>query len=117
MPEQISKYPDVTLTVLKSAGASCGEGLDPRILKKCPPEKFCALPGGEICVYGIDDIPKMTQVTSEELARVVCPPGGGILHGSGSLSTLDVMLLALVFAAGIVAGELLRKFRIKHASE
>ena len=26
MPEQISKYPDVTLEVLEGAGALCGEG-------------------------------------------------------------------------------------------
>jgi hypothetical protein len=25
MPEQLTKYPDVTITVLKSAGAKCGE--------------------------------------------------------------------------------------------
>ena len=28
---------------------------------------------GEICVYGINEIPKMTQVTTQEMAKVVCP--------------------------------------------
>jgi hypothetical protein len=34
MPEQISKYPDVTLQVLKGAGARCGERIPPKILVK-----------------------------------------------------------------------------------
>jgi len=73
VPEQISKYPGVTLRVLKGAGARCGEGVEQRILTQCPAEQFCALPTGEICVYGIEQIPHMTQITTQELARVVCP--------------------------------------------
>jgi hypothetical protein len=73
MPEQITKHPEVTLKVLKGAGARCGEGVQPKILTKCPAERFCSLPSGEICVYGIADIPKMTQITTKELAGVVCP--------------------------------------------
>lgn len=46
MPEQISKYPDITLQVLKDSGARCGEGFEQKILTMCPPERFCALPGG-----------------------------------------------------------------------
>jgi hypothetical protein len=73
MPEQISKYPEVTLEVLKGAGARCGEGVEQKILKQCPAERFCSLPTGEICVYGVGDIPTMTQIKTEELAQVVCP--------------------------------------------
>ena len=62
MPEQISKYPDVTLKVLKEAGARCGEGAKQKILTQCPREQFCALQSGEICVYGIEQIPQMTQI-------------------------------------------------------
>ena len=29
MPEQLTKHPEVTLQVLRSAGARCGEGLAP----------------------------------------------------------------------------------------
>ena len=54
MPEQISKYPDVTLKVLKGAGAVCGEGAKQKILTQCPAEQFCKLPTGEICVYGVE---------------------------------------------------------------
>ncbi len=63
MPEQISKYPDVTLEVLKGAGAVCGEGAPQKILTQCPSERFCSLTTGEICVYGIKQIPQMTQIT------------------------------------------------------
>ena len=48
MPEQITKYPDVTLQVLKGAGAVCGEGAPQKILKQCPAARFCALPTGEM---------------------------------------------------------------------
>ena len=37
MPEQITKYPDVTLKVLKDAGAACGQGVPQKILKQCRP--------------------------------------------------------------------------------
>lgn len=73
MPEQITKYPDVTLQVLKGAGARCGEGVEQKILKQCPADRFCSLPTGEMCIYGISEIPKMTQIKPAELAPVVCP--------------------------------------------
>jgi hypothetical protein len=62
MPEQLTKHPDVTLQVLRSAGAHCGDGVPQEILGTCPAERFCKLPGGEICVYGLDDAPRMTQI-------------------------------------------------------
>lgn len=68
MPEQLTKHPGVTLEVLKSAGAKCGEGATQAILKSCPAERFCALPGGEICVYGLPDAARMTQIAPGELA-------------------------------------------------
>lgn len=93
MPEQISKYPEVTLEVLKGAGARCGEGVEQKILKQCPAERFCALPTGEICVYGVADIPSMTQITSEELARVVCPSSTGLWpEATGLLLALGAVI-------------------------
>ncbi len=71
MPEVISKYPEITLKVLKEAGASCGPEFQPRILTKCPAERFCSLPTGEICVYGIDEIPQATQISSQEILKVI----------------------------------------------
>jgi hypothetical protein len=106
MPEQITKYPDVTLSVLKGAGARCGEGIRQKILTQCPAERFCGLPTGEICVYGIGDIPQMTQVRTAELAAVVCPPS------AKEASLLSVgpewVLLGLCFVLGVSVGRFVR---------
>jgi len=66
MPEQLTKHPDVTLEVLRSAGAQCGVGAPQAILHACPAERFCKLPGGEICVYGLADAPRMTQLGADD---------------------------------------------------
>ncbi len=63
MPEQLTKHPEVTLTVLRSAGGQCGEGARQEILSSCPPARFCKFPGGEICVYGLDTATQMTQIS------------------------------------------------------
>jgi hypothetical protein len=100
MPEQITKHPDVTIQVLKSAGAKCGPGLDKQILKKCPADRFCALPGGEMCIYGTDQIAQMTQITPREL----CPPaktGAGLPPGVG---WSDAGALGVTFALGLALG-------------
>ncbi|HET8562900.1 MAG TPA: hypothetical protein VFM35_03390 [Candidatus Binatia bacterium] len=104
MPEQISKYPDVTLEVLKGAGAVCGKGGPQNILKKCPAERFCSLPTGEICVYGIKDIPQMTQVSLQELAPIVYPG-----TQQGGISAVDVLMIVVVFVAGLVLGKFWHK--------
>lgn len=104
MPEQITKYPDVTLQVLEGAGAQCGTGVKPRILTRCPPERFCSLPTGELCIYGLEEIPKMTQVSTEEVARVVCPPPPPPATSTFSLSGPEVLLFAGAFVAGMVVG-------------
>ncbi len=109
MPEQISKYPEVTIEVLKGAGARCGEGAEQKILTQCPQERFCALSTGEVCIYGIEEIPQMTQITTKELAAVVCPPELQSSMGSVSLSSPEIMLLGAVFAVGVAAGRFWRK--------
>jgi hypothetical protein len=111
MPEQISKYPEVTIKVLKGAGARCGEGVTQKILTKCPPRNFCDLPTGEICVYGIDEIPHMTQITTQELARVVCPHEQRSSTDSSALSMLDVSVLGVTFAIGLVLGGFWHRFK------
>lgn len=103
MPEQITKYPDITLQVLKGGGARCGEGVPQRILKQCPADRFCALPTGELCVYGIGDIPRMTQITPAEMAQQVCP--GAAATGWGA------ELTALALAAGMAVGVSWNRFR------
>src|SRR5262249_12180196 len=74
MPEQLTKHPEVTIQVLRSAGAKCGEGSVQKILTKCPAGSFCKLPGGEICVYGLADASKMTQISTSELQALVPRP-------------------------------------------
>jgi hypothetical protein len=105
MPEQISKYPDVTLQVLRESGAVCGQGASQNILKQCPRDRFCSLRTGEICVYGINEIPKMTQVTTQELAKVVCPQArkAGLLFSG--VSALEAALVLAIFVSGVGLGK------------
>lgn len=70
MPEQLTKHPDVTLQVLRSAGAQCGSGVPQEILQACPAARFCKLPGGEICVHGLADAPRMTQLSAADWLAV-----------------------------------------------
>jgi hypothetical protein len=70
MPEQLTKHPQVTLQVLQSAGAQCGVGAKQEILTACPPARFCKLPGGEVCVYGLPDAQQMTQITAADWAAL-----------------------------------------------
>ncbi|RJG04706.1 hypothetical protein D3870_00525 [Noviherbaspirillum cavernae] len=103
MPEQITRYPDVTLQVLKGAGAQCGVGAPQKILTQCPKERFCSLPSGELCIYGIEQIPQMTQIRSHELAQVLAPAPSGAMS--------DGLALAAAFLAGGATGWLWHKLR------
>ncbi len=108
MPEVITKHPDVVKQVLESAGARCGRGEPQRILTRCPREQFCALPGGEICVFGLDGIPAMTQVSRADLcpARTAAPrpPGSSGASTAGTEASLAI-------PAALVASFLLRRVR------
>jgi hypothetical protein len=70
MPEQLTKHPEVTLQVLRSAGAKCGEGAPQTILTQCPAQRFCQLPGGEVCIYGLAEAPRMTQLSASDWQAV-----------------------------------------------
>ena len=110
MPEQISKYPDITLQVLRESGAVCGQGAPQTILKQCPRDRFCSLKTGEICVYGINEVPKMTQITTQELAKVVCPltPKQASVFPEGA-PVLEAALIFAGFVSGFGAAILRRK--------
>ena len=108
MPEQISKYPEVTLQVLKESGAVCGQGAPQNILKQCPRDRFCSLRSGEICVYGVNEISKMTQVTTQELAKVVCPHGQKAAVYSAGISALEAAVIFAVFVSGLGLGKFWR---------
>jgi hypothetical protein len=112
MPEQISKYPDVTLEVLKGAGAVCGGGAPQEILTQCPSERFCSLPTGEICVYGIKEIPQMTQITLQELAQVICPMAQQGAAVSGVMSGTKGIMLGAALLVGLVLGRFWQKLRV-----
>ena len=71
MPEQLTKHPEVTLQVLRSVGAQCADNSPQTILTRCPAERFCKLPGGELCIYGLPEAKQMTQVTPAEWRAVL----------------------------------------------
>jgi hypothetical protein len=100
MPEQLTKHPEVTLQVLRSAGARCGDGLPQEILKQCPVERFCKLPGGEVCIYGLPEAARMTQVTQAEW-RALLPPA---VPGEAAEGLAFALLAA---AGGLVVGAVL----------
>jgi hypothetical protein len=109
MPEQITKYPDVTIQVLKGAGAVCGEGATQKILTQCPASRFCALPSGEICVYGINEIPQMTQINAREIAAVVSPKVQPDATPLLATWWLGGVILAIGFLAGFALGRYVKK--------
>ena len=74
MPEQLTRHPEVTQQVLQSAGAQCATGAPQDILKSCPAERFCKLPGGELCVYGLPEAARMTQIQPADWRAVLGTP-------------------------------------------
>jgi len=111
MPEQLSKYPEVTLQVLQGAGARCGPDVERKILGKCPAERFCAFDSGEICVYGLDQISQMTQLSVAELAGLVCSPSSGSSTGAGALDWPEAGTLGVAFLLGLGLATLYNRFR------
>lgn len=117
MPEQLTKHPDVTLQVLRSGGAQCGAGAPQEILTACPAARFCKLPGGELCVYGLNEATRMTQINANDwqaVLRSVSSPAapasasskvsGGVM--SPELASLSGLGLVLI---GVAIGWMLRR--------
>jgi hypothetical protein len=112
MPEQLTKHPDVTLQVLRSAGAQCGEGAPQGILKQCPGERFCKLPGGEVCIYGLADAPKMTQLSAADWAAVrLAVPGQDAPPTAPGLGPQAWLLGGANLVIGILIGAALMRWR------
>lgn len=103
MPEVITKYPDIVLQILRESGAECGTGAVQRILTACPTERFCSLPTGEICVYGLNEIPQMTQISSAEIAQVV----SAVPVSAPIFSIEAFLLISLALIVGVFFGVLL----------
>ena len=119
MPDVLAKHPDVVIQVLQSQGATCGAAGEPQILKDCPREAFCRLQGGELCVLGVDQVARSTQITAEDLAPQVCPkvtaaqtpdPGGCTIPADLSASA-GAALVPLLLGAGVLAARLRRRRR------
>jgi hypothetical protein len=72
MPEVLTKHPDVVRGFLEQSGGKCGPGQTQAILKDCPPEQFCSVTGGEICIYGVQQAGQMTQLPAHELRERLC---------------------------------------------
>jgi uncharacterized protein YneF (UPF0154 family) len=107
MPEQLTKHPEVTLQVLRSAGAQCGQGAAQDILVSCPAARFCKLPGGEVCVYGLADAGRMTQIAPAEWQALAA---GGVPAPTAG-TPVSVGPLALALLAGLAIGVLVARFR------
>ncbi|SOZ08747.1 hypothetical protein [Cupriavidus taiwanensis] len=115
MPEQLTKHPDVTLQVLRSAGARCGEGETQAILRSCPPARFCKLPGGEVCVYGLDGARAMTQFTAADWQSLAPLGRGGAEHAAaGPWNGMAVGIFVAGVAAGALAAAVLARWRRSH---
>jgi hypothetical protein len=70
MPQVLTKHPDIVLRVLQSAPkVRCGKEVQRKILKNCPGDRFCALPRGEICVYGLADVDQMSQFSCDNVVK------------------------------------------------
>lgn len=92
MPEIVTKHPEIVFKILKEAHIKCGTGENPTILKTCSSDKFCSLPTGELCIYGIKDVSQMTQINVFEL-----------FQGVNTLIPL-MGLLIMIFVLGILTG-------------
>lgn len=114
MPEQLTKHPEVTLEVLRSSGAKCGEGAPQDILTQCLAQRFCKLPGGEICVFGLPEASRMTQVTAAEWRALLPSTPSGTPH-TASLFAGDVLLGGGVgLLAGLAIGIAVSRLRRHH---
>lgn len=111
MPEVLSRYPEVVIEVLRGSGARCGPGQEQTILKACPPERFCSMPTGETCVYGLDEIGKMTQVSPKDLADRVCaaPSRTSATCGAAAGETPGTWEPGALVMVGLLAAAWLRR--------
>ena len=99
MPELLTKHPEVAIQVLEGGGARCGPGQEQKILKQCRPERFCSTSSGELCVFGLDEVAKMTQVSRDEL----CAAGGNRSSACAtSLAATEWPAATLALALGLL---------------
>jgi MYXO-CTERM domain-containing protein len=112
MPELLTKHPDVTLQVLRGGGATCGAGQQQKILTTCRPDRFCSTATGEVCIYGLDEIHTMNQLSSSDLSQRICPAPAtaGRCGVSAAEATEPVLFVALgALALGVLLARRARR--------
>jgi len=114
MPEQLTKHPAVTLQVLRSSGAKCAEGEAQDILTQCPAERFCKLPGGEICVFGLSDASRMTQITAAEWKALVPAAPSAAPRSEDAFSGGALLSGGIGLLAGAAIGFAMSRLRQRH---
>jgi hypothetical protein len=57
-----------------------------------------------MCIYGIPEIPQMTQITAQELARVVCKSAQQTPTLSAASIGLEPGLVGAAFVVGVISG-------------
>ncbi len=74
MPEILTKHPEIVADILnRTKRVRCGKGDIPEILTQCPAHQFCVVPDiGEFCIYGEDQLSKMTQIKRTKICRRSC---------------------------------------------
>ncbi len=96
MPEIVTSHPDLVIKLLQGAGAKCGTQ-KAKILTSCPTDKLCQLPGGELCVYGLEHASTLPQQQVLSQAQT--------LNWDASM----MLLVFGVFMLGLVLGLFIKK--------
>jgi hypothetical protein len=105
MPEILTKHPDTVIQILNESGAKCGMGAPQQILTSCPPSRFCSMPTGEVCIYGLDEIRSMTQITPSEIVRAA---------GTSMIFSPELIItIFLALAVGALFGNFLSRRKRK----
>ena len=72
----------MAVPVLVREEAMRGTGEPPQVLTACPAERFCKLPGGEVCVYGVAEATEkgsgLTNAWGNDRAVDRVRPGGPV---------------------------------------
>ncbi len=111
MPQVLTKHPKIVKELISEMGANCGKGAPQKILKNCPEKSFCSLPGGELCVLGLDQTDDLTQFqvkenmkTKEGLQKLSFQQNPTIVHGwTGDVGALLGIIGFLPFLCNIIS--------------
>ena len=107
MPEVLTKHPEILKSVLSSApDVRCGVGESQRILTRCKPESFCSFPGGEVCIYGTDELDNMTQLSRTDIlnSQKRTSPWGYALAGTTALAGTAALVAGAFLVRSFGAG-------------